>query len=107
MALSGTTDDDGTLLHESLLPGDYMLTLTVEQELPGEAPTEENYEIPAVVLAPAAPAVPGVAAPGEPLAQNRRVHQRALRACRCSASSTECEVRRLASRLAIAASCPS
>jgi outer membrane protein OmpA-like peptidoglycan-associated protein len=56
MPQSGTTGDDGRLLHENLLPGDYMLTLTVKQELPGQPPSEEKYEIPSVVLAPPAAA---------------------------------------------------
>jgi outer membrane protein OmpA-like peptidoglycan-associated protein len=56
LALSGTTGEDGRLLHENLLPGDYLLTLTVKQELPGQPPLEENYEIPSVVLAPPAAA---------------------------------------------------
>ncbi len=56
VSLSGTTGEDGRLLHENLLPGDYLLTLTVEQELPGQPPSEEVYEIPSVVLAPSAAA---------------------------------------------------
>jgi outer membrane protein OmpA-like peptidoglycan-associated protein len=56
ITLSGTTDESGILRHEELLPGDYLLTLRVEQEVPGEPPVEEFYEIPAVVLGRSAPA---------------------------------------------------
>jgi len=49
---SGTTDENGQLLHEEVPPGDYTLTLTLDFFEDSDDPVSEDYESPLVVLAP-------------------------------------------------------
>lgn len=51
MQFSGTTDDDGRLLHENVIAGDYTLTLTLEF-FDGEDQVSDTYEVALVVQSP-------------------------------------------------------
>lgn len=51
MRLSGTTDQDGCLAHDSVFPGDYTLNFTLEF-FEGDDKRSDTYTSPVVVLAP-------------------------------------------------------
>ncbi len=51
---TGTTDEEGRLLHEDVTPGDYVLDLSVEVDQGDGSSVVDNYQSPLVVLEPGA-----------------------------------------------------